>query len=219
MAATISFLCVHAADKRSRLKEEIFASVEVETDETYSRCKSHCAVLNETASFWLVLPSVSVKLKGGSPERTATEVKASALWINPNHSYVTLESEVPGFSALWNCHPAWQCSAGSVPSLPGGFQQHWDTWSGTYAVPMAVAVPGIVSTESLCPTGDGSADLMLLQNVHSFVQIGTLCLFWLLFVEACFPDLPTNILKDRQTDEQSASFLCVPQGKQWRILL
>lgn len=81
MAATLSFLCVHAADKRSRLKEGIliFASVEVETDETNSRCKSHCAVLNETASFWLVLSSVSVKLKGGSPERAATEAKAAAL--------------------------------------------------------------------------------------------------------------------------------------------
>lgn len=79
MASALSFLCVHAADKRSRVKEEIFASVEVETDETYSCCKSHCAVLNETDSFWLVLSSISVKLKGGSPERTVTEVKAAAL--------------------------------------------------------------------------------------------------------------------------------------------
>lgn len=79
MAATLSVLCVRAADKRSRIKEEIFASVEVETDETNCPCKSHRAVLNETASFWLILSSVSVKLKGSSPERTATEVKAAAL--------------------------------------------------------------------------------------------------------------------------------------------
>lgn len=79
MAATFSFLCVHAANKRSRLKEKNFASVEVETDETYSRCKSRCAVLNETAGFRLVLSSASVKLKGDSPERTAAEVKAAAL--------------------------------------------------------------------------------------------------------------------------------------------
>lgn len=49
---------------------------------------------------------------------------------------------------------------------------------------------------------DGSAALMLRQNVHSVVQIGTLCLF----VEACFPELPTSVLKGGETDEQNGSF-------------
>lgn len=143
-----------------------FDSVQAEADEIYSLCKSHCAVLNEAASFWLILFSLSETEGRWSWEIQQLRQKLLSCWINPNHSYATLESEVqrlvcmlglpPGRAVQWSPCPILARGPAAVPG--------WLYRNGR-------ACARASSVELLCCVRNGPAVPMLPQNVYSLKSV------------------------------------------------